>query len=78
MPSTLQSTRGGGSSPARAVSLQCPNFHTSDDDPEEHAGVFLPLPSSSQPTLILGATDAYNYLQMQHVNADFVVTICTP
>lgn len=61
-----------------AVSLQRPNFYTSDDNPEEHAPVFLPLPTSSPSTLMLGTTDAYNYLQMQNVNADFVVTICTP
>lgn len=75
MPGTLQSTCDGGSSPARAVSPQCPNFYTSGDDPEERARVFSPLPTSSPPT---GTTDAYNYLQMQNVNADFVVTICIP
>lgn len=34
-----------------------------------------PIPTHA---VILGTTDAYNYLQMQNVNADFVVTICTP
>lgn len=34
-----------------AVSLQCPNFYTWDDDPEERACVFLLLPTPSPPTL---------------------------
>lgn len=33
---------------------------------------YLPRPHS------LGTTDVYNYLQMQDVNADLVVAICTP
>lgn len=31
-------------------SLQCPNLYTPDNDPEERASVFFPLPTPSPPT----------------------------